>query len=236
MNCRELESAMGEMARGALLDAGILGEASSHLECCRECRVRLADEHSLACGLEALASSVGRCEAPPPVEAALLNVFREQRHPAIVESGRPAGWVRIGAIGAVAAAIVAAFLLRMESPRAREIAGSPAVMAKRPTPAQPQASAAVESPARIRRRQRSRPVPAAAQPTPEAPIMTEFLTVSQQDGWTPLEGGRLVRVRLPQSALGVFGLPVNEERRAERVQADVMLSDDGLVRAIRFVK
>jgi len=45
-----------------------------------------------------------------------------------------------------------------------------------------------------------------------------------------------VRVKLPRSALLVFGLPMNEERALEQVQADVMLSNDGLLRAIRFVQ
>ena len=62
------------------------------------------------------------------------------------------------------------------------------------------------------------------------------MPVAQGDEWTPLDGGRLVRVRLPRSAMGVFGLPVDPGRDPERVQADVVLSDDGLLRAIRFVR
>jgi hypothetical protein len=71
-----------------------------------------------------------------------------------------------------------------------------------------------------------------------APVPREIdlLPVAQGDGWTPLDGARLVRVGLPRSALRVFGLPMDEERAAEQIQADVMLSNDGLVRAIRFVK
>jgi hypothetical protein len=34
----------------------------------------------------------------------------------------------------------------------------------------------------------------------------------------------------------VFGIPVDPGRGPERVQADVVLSDDGLLRAIRFVR
>jgi len=67
-------------------------------------------------------------------------------------------------------------------------------------------------------------------------IATEFLPVAEDDGWTPLDGGRLMRVKLPRSALGVFGLPLDDERGPERVQADVMLSNDGILRAIRFVR
>ena len=69
-----------------------------------------------------------------------------------------------------------------------------------------------------------------------AEVGAEFMPVAQGDEWTPLDGGRLVRVRLPRSAMGVFGLPVDPGRGPERVQADVVLSDDGLLRAIRFVR
>ena len=68
------------------------------------------------------------------------------------------------------------------------------------------------------------------------PAELDFLPVPQGDGWTPLDGGRMVRVGLPRTALRAFGLPINEERASEQVQADVMLSNDGLLRAIRFVK
>ena len=230
MNCNDLQSVIGEMARGALLDAGVRGEAAGHLDECPRCAVRMDDERSLAGGLQALARSADGCAAPPKVEAALLNAFREQP----VSSNR-SRWIRAGAIAAVAAAIVAAFALRVESPRAREIAVAPAKVVEQVAPVERQA---VDPPPPVkRRRQRIRPaMPPAAEATQPTPIMTEFLAVSRPDGWTPQEGGRLVRVQLPQSALGVFGLPVIEDRRSERVQADVMLSDDGLVRAIRFVK
>jgi hypothetical protein len=51
----------------------------------------------------------------------------------------------------------------------------------------------------------------------------------------PLEEGLVVRVELPRSALVSFGLPMNMERADERIKADVLLGNDGLARAIRFV-
>jgi hypothetical protein len=33
-----------------------------------------------------------------------------------------------------------------------------------------------------------------------------------------------------------FGLPVSEERALDRVQADVLMGEDGIARAIRFVR
>jgi hypothetical protein len=71
---------------------------------------------------------------------------------------------------------------------------------------------------------------------PVAVFATEFLRVPGADPFEPLDRGRLLRVQLPRSALEVFGLPLNESRWSERVQADVVLSEDGMVRAVRFVQ
>ena len=38
------------------------------------------------------------------------------------------------------------------------------------------------------------------------------------------------------SALATFGIPMNEERAEEAIRADVLLGEDGLARAVRFVK
>ncbi|HZI19693.1 MAG TPA: hypothetical protein VEY09_13975 [Pyrinomonadaceae bacterium] len=52
----------------------------------------------------------------------------------------------------------------------------------------------------------------------------------------PVVAGQLVRVELPRSALSRFGLPVTAESTGERVKADVLLGEDGMARAIRFVR
>ena len=50
------------------------------------------------------------------------------------------------------------------------------------------------------------------------------------------DGGQIVRVELPRSALANFGLPVNMDRYNEKVKADVLFGVDGLAHAIRFVQ
>jgi len=64
--------------------------------------------------------------------------------------------------------------------------------------------------------------------------MTDFLPVVYD--LSPIEHGRLVRVQLPRSALAAFGLPFNEQLAERPIDADVLLGDDGLVQAVRFVK
>jgi len=67
-------------------------------------------------------------------------------------------------------------------------------------------------------------------------VATEFLAVGYGSALDLQDGGQLVRVELPRSALARFGLPMNMERADERIKADVLVGTDGLARAIRFVE
>lgn len=72
---------------------------------------------------------------------------------------------------------------------------------------------------------------------PEATeIATEFIPIVHGDNLDSMESAQIVRVELPRSALISFGLPMNMERADERIKADVVLGNDGLARAIRFVR
>ena len=68
----------------------------------------------------------------------------------------------------------------------------------------------------------------------EMEITTDFFPMMGNSS-EPLESGRMVRVELPRSALVSFGLPMNMERAHEPIKADVLLGDDGMARALRFV-
>lgn len=70
----------------------------------------------------------------------------------------------------------------------------------------------------------------------EAEIMTEFLPLRYGDNLASLDSGRVVRVEMPRTTLASFGLPMNPELSGERVKADVLLGEDGMARAIRFVR
>jgi hypothetical protein len=66
-------------------------------------------------------------------------------------------------------------------------------------------------------------------------IATDFIALTPT---TPdmLEGGQIVRLQVSPRALAVFGLLVDETRADEKLKADVILSADGVARAIRFVR
>jgi hypothetical protein len=65
---------------------------------------------------------------------------------------------------------------------------------------------------------------------------TDFIPFASASDLAPAEIGQVVRVRLPRTAMESFGLPVNWDRGLEPIQADVLLGEDGLARAIRFVQ
>jgi hypothetical protein len=64
-------------------------------------------------------------------------------------------------------------------------------------------------------------------------IVTEFYPLMEDP--PPFERGELLRVSLPAAAMRSIGVPVSEDRLGETVQADVLVGQEGLARAIRFV-
>jgi hypothetical protein len=70
----------------------------------------------------------------------------------------------------------------------------------------------------------------------ESEVATRFVPLDYAGPINLQDGGQLVRVELPRSAMLNLGLPVNMDRYSERVKADVFVGADGLARAIRFVQ
>lgn len=67
-------------------------------------------------------------------------------------------------------------------------------------------------------------------------IATAFIPLAERRGLAPADSLQLVRVELPRAALVSFGLPMNVERADQRIKADVLVGNDGVARAIRFVR
>jgi hypothetical protein len=76
------------------------------------------------------------------------------------------------------------------------------------------------------------PIRRSMQPPPQE-IVTEFFPL--MDVAPPLGRGQLLRIAVPASTMRTVGLPVREERLDERVEADVLIGEEGMARAIRFV-
>jgi hypothetical protein len=66
-------------------------------------------------------------------------------------------------------------------------------------------------------------------------ITTDYIPLSYVPKGTAIESGHVVRMMVARSTLISMGLPMNVDRNKEMVKADVVVGDDGLARAIRFV-
>ncbi|MCX6622972.1 MAG: hypothetical protein NTY38_18275 [Acidobacteria bacterium] len=80
---------------------------------------------------------------------------------------------------------------------------------------------------------RRRPVSAEQPPTE---VATDFLPMQPGPILSRDEALQLVRITLPRTEMLRFGLPVAPGPRGARVMADVVLGEDGIARAIRFVR
>jgi hypothetical protein len=65
---------------------------------------------------------------------------------------------------------------------------------------------------------------------------TDFVPLSYGGVQKPMESGEVIRLEMPRSALIAFGLPVNIDRADTPVKAELLLGEDGMARAIRFLR
>jgi hypothetical protein len=81
-----------------------------------------------------------------------------------------------------------------------------------------------------------RPEPAADSPIVTRELVTEFFPLTYSN--VPARGGYVVRMQVPRSALASFGAtPVAAgDTVSPNVLADVVIGNDGLARAVRFVQ
>jgi hypothetical protein len=172
--------------------------------------------------LRALAECDRYKEAPPEVEARLLGAFRSRRRP-----GR-----RWAAIAALATGLLITLLLwpnRTPEPSASGMPpGLQAPETAKSSPAVVPATKVARTPHKLARK-----VTAVEQPQPHE-VVTDFFPLMNPA--PSFERGQMLRVQLPAAAMQTVGLPVREEHLHDLVQADVLVGEEGMPRAIRFVR
>jgi hypothetical protein len=251
MNCQRFESVVSELARGRMMAAEQRAEALAHSDVCDDCAVRLNDEQMLTLGLQSLAAEMESADAPHGVEANLLAAFRAREVvvPIAKSQLNSRYW-----LAAVAAMLLIAISVMVFSWSKRP-AAEPRLAGKQEEP-QPKPEVSnkqneqlvqVEKPAAGELPRRFKPKrihPASLRRSDNASvanhvtkeIATDFIPLSYMSAASLQEGGQIIRVQLPRSALANFGLPVNMDRYNEKVKADVLYGVDGMARAIRFVQ
>jgi len=258
MNCQDFETIIIEIARDRPMDAVARERGLEHIQRCAPCAMLLVEERALSRDLRALSVRGAAEEIPARIETALLSAFRQQSAAPITA---PAGLTRRRR-RVLAAAALALFTFglsiagwmasshRRESPAPRSADGGIAptgVPSTTPvkTDQAPPRTDTVRPPdktvAGYTAEKRQKRLPPASSGRRSAvnsdslEFVTQFFPVMQGSEQIPLESGRIVRVRMPRSNLIPLGIPFNQERANETIQADVLVSNEGLARAIRFV-
>jgi len=187
----------------------------------------MKSEDWVSTALRALAEQDAELEAPLAVEDRIRKAFRRKH---AMRRWRNFGSWSLAAAAMIAIGVVAGLRHEVREgrpvppPRAPDSKVAPQRVAARP----PQVAAvdppiADQAPA-------SKPAPSNRQPRE---VVTEFFPL--QDVAMPFERGELLRVTVPASTMRKVGLPVNEDHLTDRVYADVLVGEEGLTRAIRFV-
>lgn len=178
----------------------------------------MSPEEQVRSALKALAEHDRALESSTPASA----IFAQRR----MTRRRP-HWMWLGAVAAAAAAALAMWNYRPAPPQPPDVQ-----LVEHPLrPVQPVENVEPSAPPKPKPVSRKRRVQKVQQAPQE--IATEFFPL--MDTPPPFERGQLVRMVVPASTMRDAGLPVPPERWNDRVQADVLVGEEGMARAIRFV-
>ena len=213
MHCVEFKEIYHDLDRPGTQGYRFRERALTHAESCACCGLLLTDGEALDFALGNLSQHNAGREAPPRVEAALLREFRV---------AKLAGSRRRVREQLAALSVAAAILLAMGLGVQHRIASRSSTAVQSAQLAPDSSAAAVDN-------------TAATNEQVEDEYASGFVPVPYADDPAALEGGAIVRVTLPRSALASFGLPITESDGTDRVFADLLVSEDGTPQAIRLV-
>jgi hypothetical protein len=250
MNCQIFGSLLTDLVREEGLDESVRSQALAHAGDCQDCSARLAHHGALRAVTRLAAAE--REEAPAYLEGRLLSIYRQRQANGSPGAARqhssralPTWYWGVAAALAVALLGVATYRMFLNPPSYR-VAG-PLV-----NPAPPAVPPPVFTPAPAPAALQTNPVPVTAQAAPAAKkaaprktaaettqadseVATDFFSLTTGNDLSSMESAQLVRVLMPRNVMASYGLPVNPERIDNPVTAQVLIGQDGVARAIRFL-
>lgn len=251
MNCAEFDVVVHELDGPRRVpglggsggeESGRSSAALAHAESCSRCARLLTEVEGLNFALRAIASHDAEIAAPGRVEAALLGQFRAraaaQRRQQARRDWKAVARFKAYAWYAAVASAAAILLFALGLMRAR--------VGKVPHPPAQSASAAIANPSptiapRPLQVGHAVVVPKTARGNGPAngadhsQYATAFYPLPYADDAAPLDGGAVIRVDVPRSALAGWGVPVSGISGAGPVAADLVVAADGTPQAIRFL-
>ena len=252
MNCQAFERVIIQLASNWMMDANWRRDAQTHASACARCATRLEQERTLNARLAAVAAAESQIKAPDYIRQSLRAAFDAGLAPVSMPAAAFRApnnqWWGWATAAAVLLLTVTAVLWRgVKSSgwdvNADQTPGASATPTPRPAEKQPEIKrqenvapmarndlASATAPKR-RVISRQREVNPAVEFDDDA---TEFFPLTLVAQTEAAEAEQIVRVEVPRSTLLMWGLPVNAERAGEMVQADVVIGEGGVARAIRI--
>ena len=257
MRCEDFDNVVCELVRDGLVDAALRDKALSHAVSCDRCSSRHAAERHLNEALAIAAAAETEC-APPSVKLSLLQAFSSRERVSSAGSS-PAARRRYAAAAAAAlVAIVAVISVRIIT-RRQFVSAQPTVPDEQlslKAPTQPRTGLIAVDPVPggnkpVNNPQRGlgrslrhsgqgpdhwSPVTGIGRTGSESEALSDFIPLTHLSSATAIESGQVIRVKVPLSAFLAFGLPVSPEHADQLVNAEVVVGDDGVERAVRLVR
>jgi hypothetical protein len=236
MDCAQFQEVLHELDRPGSEGEELCERALAHAESCSDCATLLLEVESLDFSLRQAATECAEVQAPPRLETLLLQEFRREKS---ATASRGVRW-QLAAFG-IAAAVLLALGLSLQRQHLVTPAGANSAQSSTPTTAQ----ISTEAPDNLAATKTSAGSPdynaqqgvshAQAAASDDTEYATAYMPLPYAYDPSGLEGGAVVRVVLPRSALVSYGLPVEGMGVRDQVTADMVISQDGTPQAIRLV-
>ena len=234
MNCEDFEVIGLDVEHDTALSEVERVAAREHAGTCSRCAALQDSWQAARVELRAFAEDTAMAQAPARVEMRLRQEFRTQHVTFKVR--------RAAVVAAWALAVAAVFGGVISWRNWRH--GQQEVAAKHLSSA-PIAKISPENNSSVRANHENAAKPANGMPLQNSAGADSFETLvadNELSGFTLLPGtlavdaddAAILRVRMQRGALGVLGLPVNEDRASEWIQVDLLVGDDGLPQAVRL--
>lgn len=237
MECRECHSIIHDFMRAQVADEEQRTKAFDHIIRCARCEARFSNIRSLEKALRALAETMDSERSAAHLEPVLRTVFQQQKR----ARPRARSFASRVAIGMAASMLLSMGLVSwhwtfgpMRKPPIVVTPGQlPLADASNAQIPEPVAAPAPETP----RHRKSRPR-AVAQSRHTEEFVTAFYPLPYAESSNHTVSGEIVRVKLRGSALPGIGFPMalNGDRASEQITADLIIGENGLPLAIRFVR
>jgi len=237
MECRECDSIIHDFMRADVANEELRTKAFDHITRCARCKTRFSNIRSLERALRILADTMDSEPSGAQLEPVLRTIFQQEK--GLKRRSRSfAGWAAIGIAASLLLSIGFVSRYRVFGPERKS------TVAATPQPLQPATASKAEmaeSAAKLapetRKRRKAKPrVPAQRMDGEE--LVTAFYALPYAESSEHIMSGEIVRVKLRGSALPGIGFPMalNGDRAAEQFTADLIVGENGLPLAIRFVR